>query len=61
MTGKRGTARKAESFERRVRELLAAGLGPAAIAKETGKTYKHTSMIVARVRAESNPAEGKQP
>lgn len=44
--------RNAESFERRVRELLAAGYSPAAIAKETGKSYQHTARIVARVQQE---------
>ncbi|MFV7423985.1 hypothetical protein ACNPNN_13030 [Stenotrophomonas geniculata] len=44
--------RSAEIFERRVRELLAAGYSPAAIAKETGKSYQHTARIVARVQQE---------
>lgn len=44
--------RNAESFERRVRELLAAGYSPSAIAKETGKSYQHTARIVARVQQE---------
>lgn len=44
--------RNSEAFERRVRELLAAGYSAAAIAKETGKTYVHTARIVARIEQE---------
>lgn len=58
---KRGNDRRAELFERRVRELLAAGMSPAAIAKETGKSYKHTALIVARVRAETDTTRGETP
>lgn len=48
----KGTRRAAELFERRVRRLLAAGYTTAAIAKETGKSYLHTSRIVARIQQE---------
>lgn len=52
MASKRGTQRNSEVFERRVRELLAAGYSASAIAKETGKTYVHTARIVARIEQE---------
>lgn len=48
----KGSRRSAEIFERRVRLLLAAGYSTAAIAKETGKSYLHTSRIVARIQKE---------
>ncbi len=44
--------RNSETFDRRVRELLAAGYPASKIAKETGKSYKHTLRIVERIRAE---------
>lgn len=46
-----GTEREAEAFRRRVRQLLDAGFGISAIAKETGKTYRHTKQIVEQERA----------
>jgi len=50
----KGPRRSAEIFERRVRELLAAGYSAAAIAKETGKSFLHTSRIVARIQQENS-------
>lgn len=50
----KGTRRASEIFERRVRLLLAAGYTTAAIAKETGKSYLHTSRIVARIQQEDS-------
>lgn len=42
--------RNAEAFERRVAELIAAGFSAAQIAKQTGKSYTHTSRIVSRIK-----------
>lgn len=55
MSGK-SDRRNSESFERRVRELLAAGYSASRIEKETGKTYAHTIRIVERVKAEGGAA-----
>lgn len=52
MASTKATRRDSEVFERRVRELLAAGYSAAAIAKETGKSYLHTARIVARIQQE---------
>lgn len=48
----RSDKRNAEQFERRVAELIAAGFSTAKIAKATGKSYAHTSRIVARIKGE---------
>lgn len=50
--GKRGDTRNADIFERRVRQLLAAGHCPSRIAAETGKSYIHTARIAERIRNE---------
>lgn len=52
MASSKALRRGSETFERRVRELLAAGYSAAAIAKATGKSYLHTSRIVARIEQE---------
>lgn len=48
--GAKGEQRKAETFRRRVRQLLAAGMGTAAISKATGKSYQHCQRIVDQER-----------
>lgn len=55
--GKRGDARKGDIFERRVRELLAAGYCTSRISAETGKSYIHTVRIVERIRNEPQKVE----
>ncbi|WP_455948124.1 hypothetical protein [Lelliottia jeotgali] len=54
MASSKATRRGSETFERRVRELLAAGYSAAAIAKATGKSYLQTSRIVARIQQENS-------
>lgn len=52
----RADKRNAEQFERRVAELMAAGLSVSKIAKEAGKSYLHTSRIVERIKSQGASA-----
>lgn len=55
--GKKADARNAVIFEAKVRELLREGMSAAKIAKETGKSYQHTKLIVDRVLSEPPHAD----
>ncbi len=58
MSGTKSERRKAESFRLRVRQMLAAGYSVARIAKESGKSQKHTALIAAQERSELEKAHG---
>jgi hypothetical protein len=59
----RSDERKSEIHRRKVRELLISGKSVAAIAKATGKTYKHTARIVEQERGHciEQMAKGQTP
>jgi hypothetical protein len=46
-----GELRDREAFRTRVRQYIAAGVGPSRIAKETGKGYVHVKRIYDQERA----------
>lgn len=50
-------ARDSDLYRRKVRQMLLAGMSASAIAKATGKSYKHAKQVVDQLIAEGQNHE----